>query len=407
MMPCAAMAQSSPAQMAQTGWDDIPAVAFKGGQSIYWNVYSWDPDMDRQALARGFRPISLADPYANRADGAKFQISGFTSAKTTNPWVKPPDFERIIRADTARVKNQGMFVQDIEIEFDENASRAWNDPVARAASGAATLEAFREAYDRAWATWYADPLKWTREIHPGAKLGLYGRQPFQRDYWGIAQLSPAALEQKHARDLEIWKHIDPHVDHYIVDIYQFYSRPESVHYMAANVELNYARTRAFGSKPVTVYTWMRYHDSNAIEKNRELDPFLVEAMAAVPFFSGATNLVLWGHEPNTRPGTGQPYQQLSLFMKTLARVAALSDKMAAGRLVIDTPAQVLWQSRKPLVRRYELGNGECVFLAVNPWQLPTQTGTVETECAGQHISLGVNGRHVTLAASRGGDITFH
>ena len=141
------------------------------------------------------------------------------------------------------------------------------------------------------------PLKWSKEIFPRTKLGIYGPQPFRRDYWGISGKSAQQIDGSHVSDSLLWQHIDPFVDFYVASIYIFYNLPDSIYYMAANVEENFQRTRPYGNKPLYAYTWMRFHDSNASEKNRELEPYLVEAMAVVPFFSGAKGNVLFGHEP--------------------------------------------------------------------------------------------------------------
>src|SRR5690606_6986454 len=130
--------------------------------------------------------------------------------------------------------------------------------------------------------------------------------------------------------------------------------PDAILYMAANVEENYKRSRAWGEKPVFAYEWLRLHTSYAWNNGGEVEPYQAEAMAIVPFFSGARAVVLWGYEPHWRPENGPIYAQLGTYTRALARVAKLSEKIGRGRLVIDESAQSLWQRHRPLVRRIEL-----------------------------------------------------
>jgi hypothetical protein len=46
--------------------------------------------------------------------------------------------------------------------------------------------------------------------------------------------------------------------------------------------------------PAPWYEWLRYHDSNKQLAGKELAPYLVEAMAVLPYFCGAKGIVLWG-----------------------------------------------------------------------------------------------------------------
>jgi hypothetical protein len=398
---------SGPARAAGYEWSGLPTIAMRGDLKAFWNVFDSTTENTRQAYAHGFLPISIVDPYSNRAGGSKERIDTYAAKNNKNPWAKPPFFERVIRADTARVLDLGTYVQDIEFSFENDTRKAWVDKDVRVASGAANFADFDDAYFREWASWFWLPLKWTKDTYPDTHVGLYGRQPFDCDYWGVANKTTAEIEAKHQLDWRLWKSIDPYVDVYIVDIYNFYETPGSVFYMAANVEMNFQRARELGKKPIYAYEWMRYHDTNLLLHNRELPPFLVEAMASVPYFSGASGIVLWGAEPQLKPGDGQPYKQLPLYMKTLERIAGLSDKISRGKLIIEEPANVLWKEHRPLVRRIEIGETECVTLAVNPWQNESDISGVDISCGGKSFRLQMQGRHVTLAHILGDVVSLH
>jgi hypothetical protein len=403
-----------PVRAAGHQWADVPAVKMLGDLKIFWNVKDVHDDAvarqgenARQAYARGFLPVTLIDPYANRAGGGKEHLHAMVSSSNSNPWVKPPNFERVIRQDFTFANAVGLYVTDIETVFELDARKGWAIPEVRKASGAVNFADFEVAYFREWATWWSLPMQWAKEKYPQSIHGLYGRQPFDRDYWGVAGKTTVEIEEKHKHDLLMWQVIEPHVDSYIVDIYNFYDKPDSIFYMASNVELNFQRARNISSKPIYVYEWLRYHESNVFELNRELDTYLVEAMAVIPYFSGAKGIVLWGYEVTLKPGDGHGYRQLPLFMRTLARVASLSDGISRGTLVIDEPAHVLWKARKPLVRRIDVKPGECIVLAVNPWQNDAAASSSDVACGGQTFRLEMAGRHATLAHISGGQVALH
>jgi hypothetical protein len=368
----------------------------KGGLSAFWNISSGKFSDAHQlaAYARGFRPITLLGTYADYPGGQKENVARAIS-KPANPWGRPPFFERTIRRNIALRPASGPYVQDIEIDI-PTLAQAWASEPIRRASGATDAKAFAPAYYRAWADWFTLPLQWTKQAYPDTPVGIYGLQPFQRDYWTFAGRSAAQVADAHAADAALWRLIDPYVDFYVASIYAFYDRPDTVMYFAANVEENFKRTRRYGNKPVYAYTWLRFHDSNRQLKGRELTPYLVEAMAITPYFSGAKGVVAWGWEPKTPSRAALPYQTLPLFARSLARVAALSERVGRGRLVIDTPAQTLWNTRKPLVRRIEDADGGCVVMAINPWQDERDQSKATTTCGGRRYTIPMRGRYTTL-----------
>jgi hypothetical protein len=377
-------------------WDDLPVLTMQGGLQVFWNVVdNTGGQNEAQAEARGFTPVSLLNTYADYPGKQRENIDTFVGQGSTNPWNKPPFFERIIRRNINQQPSTGTYVHDIEFDFEEDVAKAWSDKTARDASGAKDLATFEAAYFREWATWFWLPLKWVKERYPDARVGLYGPQPFRRDYWGIADKDAAQIDGTHRTDWLLWKYIDPHVDFYIASIYLFYDRPESVFYMAANLEENYTRTRELGNKPVYAYEWLRYHESNSSLGNREVDPYLVEAMAVVPFFSGARGVVLWGYEPQLKRGY-PPYETLPIYIRNLERIARLSEKIGRAKLMLDEPAHVVWKERRPLVRRLLVSEDECLVLAINPWQAEGATTRADVACGKDRYPVAMQGRSTTL-----------
>jgi hypothetical protein len=389
-------------------WSETNGFVMRGGLEAFWNVGDGSKGENlKAAVAHGFTPITLINTYADYPGGQKDNITKFLGKDCKNPWNKPDFFERIIRRNIDEQPTSGTFVHDIEINFDENAQKAWSDPAIKTASGANDFAKFEDAYFREWATWFSLPAKWTKEKYPRSMTGLYGPQPFRRDYYGLAGKSAAQIDGSHSIDLRLWKYIDPSVDFYVSSIYVFYDQPDSIFYLAANVEENYVRTRPYSKKPVYAYEWLRFHDSNRLLRGLELPPYLAEALAVVPFFSGARGVVLWGYEPQIKSGEKPPYQTLPLYIDALARIGGLSEKIGRAKLVIDEPAHVLWNSKRPLIRRFELGDEECIALALNPWQADNRSSVAEIPCEGKVYRIPMKGRHATLADISDGHIIFH
>jgi hypothetical protein len=321
----------------------------------------------------------------------------------TNPWEKPDFFERIIRRNIGQAGRDGeIFVHDIEFDFEEDIDKAWEDEAARAASGADTKEEFAEVYFREWASWFSLPCQWAKEDRPGMPVGLYGPQPFRRDYWGVAGKTAQQIDGTHRSDAELWQYIDPRVDFYIASVYVFYNNPGSIYYIAANVEENYQRTRQYGNKPVYAYEWLRYHNSNKELAGQELAPFLVEAMAVIPYFCGAKGVVVWGWEPGRK---GQHYQNLALFAESIRRISDMSGRLSKAELVIDEPAHVLWNEKRPLVRKIKLADDEWVVMAVNPWQAEDTQSMVRVPCGVHTVEVPLDGRHTGIFVVEGDRIT--
>jgi hypothetical protein len=392
---------SSLAQSPQDfGWGDIPAFYMAGDLRAFWNVGDGSKgETAKNAYARGFKPVTILNTYSDFSGGHRENIYKAIGKKNLNPWLKPPFFERTIRRNIERAppRSEGIYVNDIEFSFEEDTKRAWANEATRRASGSASRDTFDEDYFRQWAEWFSLPLKWTKERYPDARVGLYGAQPFRRDYQGIAGRNAAQIDGTHKSDWRLWKYIDPYADFYVASIYTLYNRPDSVFYMAANVEENYLRTRSLGDKPVYAYVWLRFHDANIALKGKELPSYLVEAMAIVPYFSGAKGVVLWGWEPQVKSGAQQPYGQLPLFVRSLKRVSGLSEKIARGRLLSDQPAHEVWKARGSLIRRVMVDEDECIVMAINPWQGDDEQTTLPIRCGRLSAEMVVDGRHTMLA----------
>ncbi len=398
--PTAAMPSTETTAERPVPWDEIRSVPMAGDLRVFWDVAGGDVAYNReQATRHGFQIVDLVNTFSDYPGGQRENINTFVKGNPANPWRKPEFFERIVKQNIAASGMNAILVHDIEFEFEQDPAQAWADEAARKASGAKTEAEFAEAYFREWATWFTQPCIWAKEQRPNQPVGIYGPQPFRRDYWGIAGKDARQIDGTHARDADLWTHIDPAVDFVIASVYIFYDEPGAIYYIASNIEENVARARRFGTKPVYAYEWLRYHDGNKQLAGQEVAPYLAEAMAVLPFFTGARGLVLWGWEPKRE---GQYYERLPLFMNSLGRVSDLAEKIANATLMEDEPAHVLWKAKRPLVRRLRVTADEWIVLAVNPWQADDARSSVAVACDGPPIELAIEGRHTEIYHIRSG-----
>ncbi|NQT36446.1 MAG: hypothetical protein HQ581_03100 [Planctomycetes bacterium] len=388
------------------GWENVRSVKMSGGLRAFWDV-NGAPRHQAVAIKHGFDPVNLLNDYSDYPGRQKRNINHYLHERkpTNNPWDRPDYFEELLRRNIGSIAKRtdvstdatSLFVHDIEFDFEQDMAKAWADPVIRRASGATTLKEFQEAYLAKWAEWFWLPCRWGKEICPKLPAGLYGPQPFRRDYWGIVGKDAAQIDGTHALDAVFWKHIDPHVDFYIASVYIFYDDPGSVYYIASNVEENFNRTRQFGNKPVYAYSWLRYHNSNKKIGGLELAPWLVDATAVVPYFHGARGNVLWGWEPQSKGA--RLYGNLPVYADSLGRVADLSEKIAkAEPAADDEPAHALWKTKRPLLRRLRVrgGDDEWIVLAMNPWQMHDEQSEIKIRCGKRTFTLELQGRHCDI-----------
>jgi hypothetical protein len=380
----------------------------KGDLKAYWNVIDGSKgDSAKNAYTKGFDAVTILGTYNDYPGKQKDNIAIANKGNTSNPWKMPSFFEKIIRRNIQEARPHGIYVHDIELSFEQDSNVAWNNAEAQLDSGAHSKEGFASAYYKKWAEWFWLPLKWTKEEYPVSSVGLYGVQPFRRDYYGISGRDATQIDGTHWSDKELWAYIDHYVDFYIASVYIFYDKPDSVFYVASNIEENFRRTRSYGNKPVYAYEWLRYHSSNRLLEDQEVAPYLVEAMAIVPYFSGAKGVVLWGYEPQIKSGSVSPYKELPLYARSLERIAALSSEISRGKFLNDRPAYELWNAKLPLIRRILVDSKECVVMAINPWQGDDATTEQTVDCGAVSGKIVMRGKSTTIAVISGKGIVLH
>jgi hypothetical protein len=374
-------------------WETMPSFVMKGDLKAFWSVYGGDRENNENAIKKGFQTNTVVGTLRKEEAGPGKDIIG--SSDVSNPWQKPAFFEEVVRLNSAHYKQAPRIYHNIEIALNWNADQLWEDAKLRTLSKAKTKTEFIDRYFQEWATWHTLPLQWARQLNPKATIGLYGQQVFQRDYWKLASATREQVAAMHRESAQLWQHIDPFVDYYITDVYYFYDQPDSVYYLAANVEENYLGSLKYAApnkppKPLYTFSRLRYTPGgNRLIQEKQIYPYLAEAAAVVPYFTGAKGVTLWGWEPNTK---GQVYYNMPAFMRGLSRVAKVSEQLSKAKLVIDQPAYLLWQQKAPLVRKMQVSNTEWVVMLIDPWQAEDKNRDLSVSLNNQTFSLNVKGK---------------
>ncbi len=395
------------AEPGVTRFDDMPNIALGGGFKIFWAIGdgAWEENR-KLAWAKGFSPVVVASSYADYPGNQKEDIRKFIGKENSNPWVKPPNFERIVRRQIDAWPAGEAYVHDFEVGWQMNLDEAWRNQEARRLSGAGSPSEFEMRYLLEWASWFSKPLDWTKLARPHSVVGIYEFQPYRREVYELTKPNSAPFPFWQEAVRRIWPIMEPHLDFQVAGVYiPSDTAPDAMFYLARNIEGSVATSHEMShGKPVYAFEWLRFHDGNKRLAGREVPEEFAEAMAILPFFLGAKGIVLWGYEPQSKTVGALPYATLAHFARSLARVAPLSERIAAGRTMIDVPAQVLWQNRQPLVRRVEVSEDECIVMAVDPWQSDGAVKNVEAMCGKTRVLLETRGRRITIVRVFGDQI---
>jgi len=148
--------------------------------------------------------------------------------------------------------------------------------------------------------------------------------------------------------------------------YYYYDYPsplakDYLAYLLFQVEVN----RSWSTKPVIPWVWLRYHDSSNTPYTF-VQPFMAEATAIFPFFSGAAGLWLWDNESLTTTRTDN-FSAYEHFTHGLYRLSKFADQFQGPHeLVIETPARDLMDKQLPVWRGVVKGN-TILIAAQNPY----------------------------------------
>lgn len=137
---------------------------------------------------------------------------------------------------------------------------------------------------------YLTVLQWFKESAPSLKVGYYGIPPI-RDYW-------RAIKDKASQDYRTWKEdnnklspLTSAVDIYYPSLYTFYlDQAGWKRYAIAQIE---EAKRCAKGKPIYVFLWPQFHDSNRMLGGRYLpeDYWQLELDIARQYADG---VIIWG-----------------------------------------------------------------------------------------------------------------
>ncbi|GAA4414534.1 hypothetical protein GCM10023187_44160 [Nibrella viscosa] len=163
--------------------------------------------------------------------------------------------------------------------------------------------------------------------------------------------------------------------------------PDYLAYMLFQIEAN----QAWSDKPIIPYVWMRYHDCCG-SFPKFLQPFMAEATAIFPFFSGAKGLWFWDHGVDPTAS----FAAYEHFVHGLYRLSRFADVFTGDyKLVIPKSARDHMDDRTPIWRGAVKDN-RILIAAHNPYATETQTTRVPVSYGSWQTTLTLKGREVYL-----------
>jgi hypothetical protein len=168
------------------------------------------------------------------------------------------------------------------------------------------------------------------------------------------------------------------LDYLSPSAYYYYDYPhpfagEYLSYLLFQIEAN----KAWSDKPIIPFVWLRYSSNPAII-DVPIRPWMAEATAIFPFFSGADGLWLW-ENPMLK---GKEMGIYNYFNRGLFRLSSFKNFFEGSfELVIETSARDYNESKTPIWRGVVKDN-EILIAACNPFAVS------ETEIVNIGVSYG-------------------
>ncbi|GAB4017669.1 hypothetical protein GCM10028808_49730 [Spirosoma migulaei] len=186
--------------------------------------------------------------------------------------------------------------------------------------------------------------------------------------------------------------------------YYYYDYPnplakDYLAYLLFQIEVN----RAWSTKPVVPWVWLRYHDSSSSFPNF-IQPFMAEATAIFPFFSGASGLWLWENPTLTGTRT-DTYAAYEYFTHGLYRLSHFADMFQGNyELVIETSARDLMDKQLPVWRGVAKEN-KILIAAQNPYAADGVKTSLTVRYKTWQQTIELTGREVYLCRFDIGTVT--
>ena len=135
---------------------------------------------------------------------------------------------------------------------------------------------------------YLDVLKTTREVFPNRQIGYYGVPPV-RDYFASISQESSSKNKKWVEVNLRLKELGESVDVIFPSLYTFYNKPEE---WALYAKGQIKQAKQYG-KPVIVFLWPQYHESNFFSKWDYIDAdfWRLQLETSAKYADG---VVIWG-----------------------------------------------------------------------------------------------------------------
>lgn len=274
---------------------------------------------------------------------------------------------------------------------------------------------FVTAYKRAIRNLYAESLRYLRQHADLTTLTVssYADTPILNTYLNVpgntwadwtTNLNRVNYLVKDSTERMVGGPFYAQLDALSPSAYYYYDYPnplaqDYLAYLLFQVEAN----RAWSSKPVVPWVWLRYHDSTPYYPNF-IQPFMAEATAIFPFFSGAAGLWLWD-EPNSGQTRPEGFAAYEHFTHGLYRLSRFADMFQSPyELVIETPARDLMDRQLPVWRGVAKGN-QILIAAQNPYADDGRKTSLTVRYKTWQQTLELTGREVYLCRFDMGTVT--
>ncbi|RIV24039.1 T9SS C-terminal target domain-containing protein [Fibrisoma montanum] len=302
----------------------------------------------------------------------------------------------------------GRFTLDIEriSETDTRILRLKQDPAVPATYRQLPDAEFIARYKKDMRNLYAEGMRYVRERADlsNVVVSSYADTPILNTYLNVigntwadwtTNLNRVNYLVKDSTERQVGGPYYNQLDALSPSAYYFYDYPnplarDYLPYLLFQVEAN----RAWSNKPVVPYVWLRYHNTTEFYP-KLIQPFMAEATAIFPFFSGAKGLWLWDE-----PGVGSRFtanlNAYEQFIHGLYRLSRFADMFQGNyELVIETPARDLMDKQLP-VWRGVVKDQKILIAAQNSYAVDGQKTAVTVRYKSWQQTIELTGREVYL-----------
>ena len=262
---------------------------------------------------------------------------------------------------------------------------------------------FLATYKRDIRWWYAEAMKRFKAKRPNIPVTSYSDVPIRNTWinimantWTDWTTNPARthyLDQDESGKIGGSYYNEHSLLSPSIYYYYGYNNPfgkDYLSYLLFHIEVN----RAWSDKPIVPLVWLRIHDSYD-PTTPFVEPFVAEATAIFPFFSGAAGLWLW--ENPSYPGDRQEnYAAYEHFIYGLYRLSEFKDMFQGNyELVRPMSARENMELQNPVWRGIAKGN-EILIAAQNPYAADNQQTSITLNYKQWTRTVSVTGKEILL-----------